>query len=167
MMHLTTASFLTFSTTQSLAGFIEGATDILGDVDTTTALENLSYTNKKYNAEKTRVINRFYKIISLHPSLTALTESVMDPEQVNGERITHFFVVQGRTYKTKKKNSQYVHDSRRTEPTQERRIKKIELVRVLGEQETFRKKNMLVRATNQILCHYSTVTYSSISTTRE
>ena len=35
-----------FSTAQSLAGFIEGATDILGDVDTTTALENLSYTNK-------------------------------------------------------------------------------------------------------------------------
>ena len=53
-----------FSTAQSLAGFIEGATDILGDVDTTTALENLSYTNKKYNAEKTLVINHFYKIVS-------------------------------------------------------------------------------------------------------
>ena len=82
-----------FSTAQSLAGFIEGATDILGDVDTTTALENLSYTNKKYNAEKTHVINRFYKIISLHPSLTALTESVTDPEQVNGERITRFVLL--------------------------------------------------------------------------
>ena len=130
-----------FSTARSLAGFIEGAADILGDVDTTKSLENLSYTTNKYNAEKTRVINRFYKIISLHPSLTRLTETVTDPHQENGERITRFaFLCRGVRTKPKKKNRKHLHDAYGSEPAQEGCNKAAKLVEFLGGQETFHKR---------------------------
>ena len=156
-----------FSTAQSLAGFIEGATDILGDVDTTTALENLSYTNKKYNAEKTRVINRFYKIVSFHPSLTTLTESVTDPEQENGERITRFVLLcRGVRTKPKKRIVNtcmmlVAQNLRKKDASSE-----LNWSDFWVDKKNLRR-NMRTPATSQTSHHCFTASYLNISTTRE
>ena len=69
------------SNTESLANFIENAVDILGNVDTNAVISNLTYTLRKYDAQKSCTIQQFYTIISVHPYLAELVEEVKFLEQ--------------------------------------------------------------------------------------
>jgi len=59
-----------FSTPKSLAAFIKNSLNILGSVVISESLNNVSFTAKKYDQQKIRAINRFYAIITHHPSLS-------------------------------------------------------------------------------------------------
>ena len=66
---------------QSLANSIKNAVDILGNVDTNAVISNLTYTLRKYDAQKSCTIQQFYSIVSVHPCLSELAEEVECPEQ--------------------------------------------------------------------------------------
>ena len=82
-----------FSTPEALASFTHNSNTILGAADTSIALGNLSLTDKRYNADKIRAINRFYSTLTLHPQLDKLAEKVTDPEQVDGQRVTRLVLL--------------------------------------------------------------------------
>ena len=93
-----------FSCPRSLAMFIEKAETLFGNTETSQAIEDLTYTTREYSAQKIRVINRFYRIIAAHPTLSALAEFTQDPERDNEENKVTKFVLLTRGIKTKCKN---------------------------------------------------------------
>ena len=91
-----------FSNTQLLANFVENKVNILGNVDTNAVILNLTYTLRKYDAQKSCTIQQFYSIVSVHPCLSKLAEEVECPEQK--DTVITKFVLLTRGVKTKSKN---------------------------------------------------------------
>ena len=89
-----------FTCPRALAAFIEASNGILGNEVTTDSLEKLTYTDRKYDAQKLRAINRFYFIISSHPSLSNLSALILDKEHESGTKRVPRFVILCRGLKT-------------------------------------------------------------------
>ena len=67
--------------------------NILGSVEISESFNNLSFTAKNYDQTQIRAINRFYSIITQHPSLSKLAEFVLDQEEEDGQRIPCFVLL--------------------------------------------------------------------------
>ena len=92
-----------FSNPRSLAKFIETAEGILGNVSSSSVINSLTYTTRPYSAQKKRNINKFYSILSAHPTLSELAKTQADPEQDNEKNVVTKFVLLTRGGKTQPK----------------------------------------------------------------
>lgn len=92
-----------FTCPRALAAFIENSRDILGNINTTDSIDKLTYTDRKYDAQKLRAINRFYLIISAHPTLRNLSELVLDTEHESGKKLVPRMIVLCRGLKSNAK----------------------------------------------------------------